>query len=245
MTETATRNGQYSFLYALDVADKGIDVFPVGDKKPLVEGGFYAATTDPDQIGVWAETWPRAGIAIPTGLPSGIVVIDADGPEQVERLTGLFGRAPDVWTRRGAHWYFRHPRCGKVVSGRIHDGVDLKADGGYVELPPSPGKAWTDGDKLNPVSLSVLPDQIANARILGAASRDRVAEVPGAVIPYGQRNTALTSMAGSLWRAGVSQREMFAALLQANKDRCEEALDRAEVEQIAKSISRYERSHLP
>lgn len=245
MTATAQRNGQYSFLHALDAIDRGMCVFPVGDKKPLVEGGFYAATEDPDQIKEWAETWPRAGIAIPTGQPSGIMVIDADGPEQVDQLTRLFGRGPDVRTRRGAHWYFRHPRRGKVTSGPIGDGVDRKGDGGYVELPPSPGKTWSTGDMPDLDGLPVLPVQIAAARIMGTTSRNRDGDVAGDVILEGQRNPVLTSLAGTVRDRGGTEAEIYAFISRVNADRCEPQLDDEEVRGIARSVAQYEPKNAP
>lgn len=65
---------------ARDLAAAGLPVFPCapGGKRPLVKRGFYDATTDPDQIGAWWERHPQANIAVPTGAPSGVVVVDID-----------------------------------------------------------------------------------------------------------------------------------------------------------------------
>lgn len=53
---------------ALQIAARGIPVFPVAGKVPTVPRGFYDATTDPDQIRAW---WRRPGLspAIATGHP--------------------------------------------------------------------------------------------------------------------------------------------------------------------------------
>jgi len=59
-------------------------------------------------------------------------------------------------------------------------------------------------------------------------------------IPEGQRNTTLARLAGTMRRVGMSQAEIAAALLQANKDRCVPPLSPREVERIAASIARYE-----
>ena len=58
-------------------------------------------------------------------------------------------------------------------------------------------------------------------------------------IPEGNRNTTLTSLAGSMRRRGMSEDEIAAALLKVN-ERCDPPLDDAEVRKIAKSIARYE-----
>ena len=53
---------------ALSLAARGIPVFPLAGKIPTVRGGFYSASTEPDQIRVW---WRRPGLspAIATGHP--------------------------------------------------------------------------------------------------------------------------------------------------------------------------------
>src|SRR5262249_54881192 len=58
-------------------------------------------------------------------------------------------------------------------------------------------------------------------------------------IPQGQRNTHLTSLAGSLRRTGLSQAAMIAALKAENVAKCDPPLDDAEVEKIAANIGRY------
>jgi steroid 5-alpha reductase family enzyme len=55
--------------HAQELAAKGLPVFPCrGDNKaPLIENGFYKATTNPNQIGNWWWRWPSALIGVPTG----------------------------------------------------------------------------------------------------------------------------------------------------------------------------------
>lgn len=61
----------------------------------------------------------------------------------------------------------------------------------------------------------------------------------------GRRNTTLTSLAGKLRWAGLSEESICAALLTENQQRCEPPLDADEVRAIAKSISRYETGNDP
>lgn len=56
----------------------------------------------------------------------------------------------------------------------------------------------------------------------------------------GRRNTTLTSLAGKLRWAGLSEEGICAALLTENQQRCEPPLEADEVRAIARSISRYE-----
>lgn len=121
---------------AKKLAKAGYPVFPVKDKVPSVEGGFYAATTDLSQVAAWIEEGrAQHDVAFATGLPSGVVVMDADTPEAFEHMRQGHSD-PTVKTKRGGHWYFRHPRNGRVKSGKVGAGLDCKGDGGYVAAPP-------------------------------------------------------------------------------------------------------------
>src|SRR6516225_11237736 len=52
--------------------------FPCGpDKRPLVAGGFKAATTDEVQIAVWQAEFPNCLWGVPTGAISGIDVLES------------------------------------------------------------------------------------------------------------------------------------------------------------------------
>ncbi|MPZ47256.1 MAG: AAA family ATPase [Betaproteobacteria bacterium] len=62
----------------------------------------------------------------------------------------------------------------------------------------------------------------------------------GARIIAGGRNAALTSMAGSMRRRGMSPEAIEAALLAENSTRCEPPLVDDEVRSIARSVARYE-----
>ncbi|MFD2768264.1 bifunctional DNA primase/polymerase [Micromonospora eburnea] len=109
--------------------------------------GFYAATRDPKALRRMVSLVPGGMLAIRTGSPSGLVVVDVD-PDHggINSLTGLVQRGlcpPTRWVRTGSgglHLYYRHPgphtriRCS---AGLIAPGIDIRADGGYVIAPPS------------------------------------------------------------------------------------------------------------
>jgi hypothetical protein len=98
----STANGSATapiFWAAPDLAKAGYPVFPVKDKAPSVEGGFYAATTDVSQVAEWiTEGREHHDVAFATGIVSGVVVLDADTPEATVSLpcgllaagTGIF-----------------------------------------------------------------------------------------------------------------------------------------------------------
>jgi P4 family phage/plasmid primase-like protien len=110
-----------------------------GGKAPLVDGGYKSATIDIDTLEEWDRRWPDANIGIALG-PSGLFVIDLDGPEAIEEATALgLGSGTYAATGAGLHWYYERP-LGSPVSRSTRRGtsgkIDVLADGGLI-VPPS------------------------------------------------------------------------------------------------------------
>src|SRR4051812_11503038 len=117
MCDEKTTSVEPTFWAAVDLAKAGYPVFPVGPgKNPSVEGGFYAATTDVSKIAEWiTEGRENHDIAFATGLVTISVVIDVDTTEAYREMYRDYGE-PHAKTKRGGHWYFRHPQDGRVAS---------------------------------------------------------------------------------------------------------------------------------
>jgi hypothetical protein len=109
---------------ALEYAEAGIPVFPCKRTKgPLTPNGFKDATTDPKQIRNWWAKWPHAMIGMPTGLASGVDVLDIDvkPDEHVDghKFVPGFAKLSPVQVQTpsgGTHLYFRSK--GKVRISR-------------------------------------------------------------------------------------------------------------------------------
>ena len=144
---------------ALYYAGRGWHVFPVhradsgrcscgrpcgksAGKHPRTRHGHKDASTDPRQILAWWAKWPDANIGIATGHVSGIYVLDVDGDEGFATLRAMVEEnvplkwTPMVRTSRGFHLYYRllDPDPIDCSTG---NGLDIRADGGYVIAPPS------------------------------------------------------------------------------------------------------------
>jgi hypothetical protein len=235
-----------TFWGAPELVKAGYPVFPVGpDKNPSVAGGFYAATRDVSQIAAWIEDG-RADhdIAVPTGVTTLMVVIDGDTADACAKMEKRYG-TPHVRTRRGGHWYFRHPQDGKVTSRRIAPGLDCKADGGYVVVPPSRNRTWTR-EIPNLDTLPELPKALKRRlREEQTGGRCDTAGAVGEVIPDGNRNGTLASLAGTMRRRGMGEAEIFAALEVTNRLRCKPPLPVEDVRCISGSVARYEPANAP
>ncbi|MER7246183.1 bifunctional DNA primase/polymerase [Kribbella sp. NPDC000426] len=111
--------------------------------------GFYAATTAPARVAAILAAVPRGQLAVRTGAVSGLLVVDVDpahgGDHSLSDLMTqrLVPRTLHVHTGSGGlHLYYRHPghHTGQHIASRPmpnRPGIDIKADGGYVVLPPS------------------------------------------------------------------------------------------------------------
>ena len=154
---------KYQMLdHALQYAHRGWHVFPLHSvrndlcscgksdcespaKHPRTAHGLLDATTDEDTLTKWWSTWPDANIGVRTGQVSGIVVLDLDAQKggldswaelqdtngRVETLTSLTGGG-------GMHLFFTAPANElKSTGSEIAPGIDTRAEGGYVVVPPS------------------------------------------------------------------------------------------------------------
>lgn len=132
------------------LAPAGVPVFPCValEKRPLTAHGFRDASVDPDQIADWWQRWPDANVAMPTGIASGIDVVDVDvhnagngyGAIRSARSSGLLG--DPAWMVKtpssGLHLCFLHTDDARQPSWQVpRRHVDFRGDGGYVVLPPS------------------------------------------------------------------------------------------------------------
>jgi hypothetical protein len=114
-------------------------------KTPATRNGLKDATVDVGLIRGWWRQWPDANVAIATGKPSGLLVIDVD-PDGLGAWSALCDKhaMPPTATvqtpRGGLHVYFAHDfSLGDVrnSAGRIAPGIDVRGTGGYVVAPPS------------------------------------------------------------------------------------------------------------
>ena len=244
---------------ALQYARMGLPIFPCkpGGKAPLTPHGHKGATADLQQVKRWWRLWPEANIGLATGSSSGLIALDLDPRNGGEaswrqlRADRTIARTAKQRTGSGGrHIFFHNP--GDVRCGTLAPGVDVKAEGGYVILPPSVHPSgetyrWLDENLGGKALLepAVLPDWLlARLRSGNQRQASNVTTAPE-VLVEGQRNNGLTSLAGIMRHRGMSQEAIEAALLEENQQRCDPPLDEDEVQRIAASVSRYEPGNLP
>lgn len=138
---------------ALWWADAGVPVFPTGDdKRPLTRNGHKDASTNEETVrALFEQAGARAhGIGGRMGRDAGLFAIDADiykpgeaGQNAAAFVKGLQQRGlmPETRTHRtrngGVHYLFKSATDWPNVNPT--SGVEVKGEGGYIILPPSPG----------------------------------------------------------------------------------------------------------
>jgi Bifunctional DNA primase/polymerase, N-terminal/Protein of unknown function (DUF3987) len=145
-------NGSVSHLEAaLAYAARDLAVFPLAPRRkkpPLTARGLLDATSDGEQIREWWAETPEANIGLRT---DGLLVVDADvrrgpdglsGVERWEALVADHGGSEQTRTQRtgsgGVQVFFRDDeRRFRNTTGKLGDGIDTRATGGYAVVPPS------------------------------------------------------------------------------------------------------------
>lgn len=181
---TATRTSPEEI--AVELAKKHrLPVFPCApDKKPLTKHGFKDASTDENQIRRWWAANPDALIGVPTGAASGLLVIDIDpaGAGFLSKHCDELATGRQHMTPRGRHCLFQHPRGVSIrcSAGKLAEGVDVRADGGYIIWWPSQGRkvSGLEIEALPPPPKSLL-DRLTNpSRIAESRTSDSSATNP-------------------------------------------------------------------
>jgi len=206
-------------------------------KHPLTSDGFKSATSNREQVETWHRQFPDANWGLRTGDRatggSGLLIIDVDGKtggfvgweeleedpayrfETVESVTG---------SGDGLHYWLEYPEGYDIrnSAGKLATGVDIRANGGYIVIPPSKTKQmYTFRIKPGDVPLAPTPPELIKAvngkkRTVPSDSTESevkpTIEKTSDVIPAGQRHQALISMVGKLRNAGLDEAAIRGAL---------------------------------
>jgi hypothetical protein len=256
-TSTIPAPAEAPLLYGPRYARLGLAIHPVGtDKAPLTPHGFHDASRDLEQIKRWVRQFPNAGLGARTGdeIAPGSRVLAAD---RDDRNGGTFEglELPATWrtiTPNGEHLWFSYPAGLHITcdnAGRLGRGIDLKAVGGYLVLPPSlhpSGKRyrWAPGCAPWECPLAPAPAWLLERAVTRKATerapltgREWVALLES--LAEGNRDVGLTRIGGLFFRSLPPA--LAAELLHAiNHGYCMPPLGSAQVEKICESLARRE-----
>jgi bifunctional DNA primase/polymerase-like protein/primase-like protein len=234
------------------LAEKGLAIFPClpRDKRPATPHGLKDATTDLIEIENWWHQNPNYNIAIATGAASGVFVIDLDGADAEAELRKLeaqhHGKLPatvESITGRGRHLFFKCPeKQVRNSAGKIAIGIDVRANGGYVIVPPSihpSGKryCWSvDSAGTFAAAPEWLLSIVAEPENGTAALVSQWRELVCNDVAEGQRNSSAARLAGYLLRRFIDPIVALELVQSWNATRCSPPLPPEEIIAIVNSI---------
>lgn len=135
---------------------EGLSIIPVGkDKRPLIKWlEFQERKATEDELKTWLQTFADMQLGCVTGKISNLIIVDIDKPDL--DLSWLPTTAIVKTGSGGMHYYYSFVE-GFTNRARIKEFIDIRANGGYVVLPPSSnlkGKyEWVK--KVKPVSFPI------------------------------------------------------------------------------------------
>lgn len=234
---------------ALEYVDRGWSVLPVrpDEKRPYM-GNWLQYTHERatrQQVSSWFASLSGAGVGVVTGKVSGMVVLDveADCPTPVGELLRRWPTR--MWSRTGsggAHLFYAYPHGVGRISNRVRifEGADLRADGGFIVLPPTMHACGRRYEWVEQGAMGAFPRELLD---LQAQPRDRegdgwIAEALRGV-GEGGRNDTCARLAGYFFKKGL-ERDIVEALLQEWNERNDPPMPAREVTTTVRSI---ERSH--
>ena len=234
---------------ALKYRELGWSIIPIApnSKKPLVPWKPYQQQkASVQQIKDWWAQYPDAGMAVILGKISGVFVVDIDDDQGITTLQNNGINLMDEPTvvqqsGRGFHYFYQYPDTGQKTIN--FNGGEIRSDGSYVILYPSvhtSGKQYTwkispflQHPVCAPRNLLDFKDH-SNGSIVTNPQKD------SQLIFQGNRNNALTSLAGTMRRRNMTEQEIYNSIKMVNRDRCQPPLPDAELRSIAKSVARYQ-----
>ena len=249
---------------ALELAAKGVYVAPacwpingecgcggghVGrdvGKAPLTDHGHLDATTDAEIICGWWRRWPLANLQIDLKR-TGLVDLAPDCPDALDHFQeqGIPPGAAVFISGGGPghrHHLLRRPDGCPAHRVCKANEYDLLGNG-YAIAPPSLHLSGQRYAWITPLQeLGFLPDApgwaVALLRGAGKDGHHQAEPIPD-VIPEGERNVTLTSLAGTMRRRRASEPAILAALEVEIAAKSPTPLDHDEVAGIAQSVARY------
>jgi Bifunctional DNA primase/polymerase, N-terminal/Primase C terminal 1 (PriCT-1) len=249
---------------ALAYARLGVRVIPLGDggteraKLPRIPEWQNAGTLQTETIDSWWNIWPEANVGALTGHGRAVVDVDPKAGglvslEAMEEAHGAMPLTPTVKTGSGGlHFWFALPD-GVVLgnsAGRLGPGLDTRANGGQVVLPPSihpngQPYSWLGEARIGEVPFAPMPPWML-AELLGTAGTPKAAppqEWEGLVSTgagNGTRNQNLTRIAGHLMRRFVNPQLAYSLIQSWNAQNCHPPLSAREVSTLCDSIAAKE-----
>ncbi|MFL6332058.1 MAG: bifunctional DNA primase/polymerase [Pyrinomonadaceae bacterium] len=225
--------------------------------------GVENATIDFPTIRRWWMRWPTANVGGAMGREMQLVALDFDPKNGGDlSLNDLLEAHGDAWLDTltmktgsgGFHFLFQYP-ASQVLrnsAGEVGPGVDTRADGGYIVLPPSIHASGNLYEVCRATPVIPAPEWLLEVfrpkaeaprpiNFQASAHSHARAFSGGSTIVEGERNERLFRVGCAVWGKGEvgSRGELLERLMEVNLSRVSPPLDSDEVWKIAESVSHY------
>ena len=229
-----------------DYVNSGWSILPVKpeEKRPYMTNWLQYTRIKPsmEKVESWFRSLSGAGVGAVTGKISNMVVMDVENycPTPIEELLKKYPTQMIAKTGSGGyHLFYQYPQNVSRVSNRvkIFDGIDLRADGGFIVLPPTihPNGRRYEWIKRGP--LGTFPLSLLDVESKPSTQNDGWITEALRGVSEGGRNDMCARLAGYFFKKGVNTQVVEALLMEWN-ERNDPPLPVREIRTTLKSIER-------
>lgn len=231
---------------ANEYIDQGWSILPVkpSEKRPYMTNWLQYQHTKAtkEMADSWFISLTGAGVGMVTGRISGVVVLDVESYCSIP-IDELLRRYPTQMISRtgtgGYHLFYLYPNGVSKIANRvgIFEGADIRADGGFIVLPPTrhPNGKLYEWVKKGP--LGVFPKALLDIQSQPKAQGDGWITEALRGVSEGGRNDACARLAGYFFHKGLNA-DIVEALLTEWNERNDPPLPMREMRTTIKSIER-------
>lgn len=210
------------------------------------------ATDNLDQLSTWHRQYGEANWGIAMGRVSDLCCLDVDPrhggieslnkvfpdglPETLTIQTGRIGGNLDT-DMPGFHYYFLWDSVYARTLRGFLPGLDFLSDNSYTVAPGSIHATGGEYRIINRIAAIEMPENLKKflREYQSTEPANRTIDW-NSPIKDGTRDESLTSMAGSLFRAGMDRPKVLSVLLNENETRCDPPLEESQILKIVNSI---------
>lgn len=234
---------------AIEYVNSGWSVLPVrpDEKRPYMTNWLqYTKTRAPiPMVEGWFNNLAGAGVGAVTGRISNMVVLDVekDCPYTIEELLKKYPTQMVAKSGGGGyHLFYQYPTNQARVSNRVRifEKADLRADGGFIVLPPTMHPSGNRYQWIKRGPLGAFPTALLELQAQPKVLEEGWITEALRGVSEGGRNDTCARLAGYFFKKGVNADIVEALLLDWN-ERNEPPMPVNEVRTTIKSI---ERSHV-
>lgn len=231
---------------ALEYADQGWSVLPVkpDEKRPYMSNWlqYQREKASKDTIRNWFNSLSGAGIGVVTGKISNMIVLDVenDCPYSIDDILQKYPTQMVSKTGSGGyHLFYQYPMNVGHVGNRvgIFERADLRADGGFIVLPPTKHPSGGKYEWVKRGPLGAFPTALLDLQSQPRHQNEGWITEALRGVSEGGRNDTCARLAGYFFKKGVSE-DIVSSLLIDWNERNDPPLPVKEVNATIKSVLR-------